>query len=424
MQDLETSYSRARFSTTNYYAIDLIEEQSINGIINERQQQLDAALREISGLETVMDSIKNHRRQLVEKKDKIIQSMGLHKRLVSALWRLPAELLSQNFVYCLPEPRHLWSSSKLAPLLLTKICRRWREVAYWQRIAFYNDLWLKRSRGLPLSLKIQFSGDHPLRFRSIIQPYINQISSLSLSFFSDTNKPELILSDLPALQELTLDAHNRPTMLAIAGSISRVPSTMRSLKIEWPVFQLAHFRTFNPILAHLTNIDAPISQLTAVPRLLHLCPNLSSLKVRAVVNRQIRVMEPFTHTKLQSLRIAHDLGDTIQLPGLFDALSLPSLRLLEARYIGTSQISTLFDSLPSSSLRELEACGGQPWPHEQLKAFLARSNCPLESLIFGVGVTTTDAQRAEYVARIPSLEVVVDPMFCDSPTPEAEGFFG
>ncbi|KAG2125668.1 hypothetical protein DEU56DRAFT_743595, partial [Suillus clintonianus] len=98
--------------------------------ISERQQQLNEVLRDISGLETVMDSIKNLRQQLVEKKDKIIKSMIVHKGLVSALWRLPTEVLSRNFHYCqcLPE-KYLPPASKLVPMLLTRICQSWREVA-------------------------------------------------------------------------------------------------------------------------------------------------------------------------------------------------------------------------------------------------------------------------------------------------------
>ncbi|KAG0694132.1 hypothetical protein DFH29DRAFT_1083952 [Suillus ampliporus] len=119
------------------------------------------------------------------------------------------------------------------------------------------------------------------------------------------------------------------------------------------------------------------------------------------------LVELFTHTRLQPLRIVHEHADKENLFGPFNALSLPSLRLLEARYLQSSEISTLFDALPRPNLRWLEFRGRQPWPHEQFGAFLTRSNCPLESLIFGIG---TDEQRAEYVALIPSLEVVVDSM--------------
>ncbi|KAG1738955.1 hypothetical protein EDB19DRAFT_1593863, partial [Suillus lakei] len=91
--------------------------------------QLDAVLQEVSGLESVMDRIKDLHQQLLKKKDNIIQSMNLHRGLVSALWSFPTEILSLIFVHCLPETEHLLPSSKLAPMLLTRICRRWRDVA-------------------------------------------------------------------------------------------------------------------------------------------------------------------------------------------------------------------------------------------------------------------------------------------------------
>ncbi|KAG1798693.1 uncharacterized protein BJ212DRAFT_1440084 [Suillus subaureus] len=90
MPDLETPYSRTTFNNPNHCAIEL-EDQSINAIITERQHQLDKVLHDILGLQTVTDGI--HTLQ-VEQKNKIIESINLHKRLVSPLWRLPTEVLS------------------------------------------------------------------------------------------------------------------------------------------------------------------------------------------------------------------------------------------------------------------------------------------------------------------------------------------
>ncbi|KIK37619.1 hypothetical protein CY34DRAFT_49080, partial [Suillus luteus UH-Slu-Lm8-n1] len=47
----------------------------------------------------------------------------------SAICRLPTEILSQIFVFCLPQDQHLSPKPGLAPMLLTTIWRRWREVA-------------------------------------------------------------------------------------------------------------------------------------------------------------------------------------------------------------------------------------------------------------------------------------------------------
>ncbi|KAG2364340.1 hypothetical protein BDR07DRAFT_1280006, partial [Suillus spraguei] len=80
-------------------------------------------LHEISHIETIMDGIQNLRQQLVEKKNKIIGSINSHERLRSVMWRLPTEILSQICISCLPEDKYLQLTSRLAPLLLTRICR-------------------------------------------------------------------------------------------------------------------------------------------------------------------------------------------------------------------------------------------------------------------------------------------------------------
>lgn len=50
----------------------------------------------------------------------------------------------------------------------------------------------------------------------------------------------------------------------------------------------------------------------------------------------------------------------------------------------------------------IHQCG----PHEGFKVFLEQSERPLENLIFGAVVITTEEQRAEFVAVIPFLKVV------------------
>ncbi|KAG1742870.1 hypothetical protein EDB19DRAFT_1604251, partial [Suillus lakei] len=60
-------------------------------------------------------------------------SMNLHKRLMSALWCFPTEILSQIFCHCLPKipelPDLQLPSELSTPMLLTRICRQWRGVA-------------------------------------------------------------------------------------------------------------------------------------------------------------------------------------------------------------------------------------------------------------------------------------------------------
>lgn len=169
---------------------------------------------------------------------------------------------------------------------------------------------------------------------------------------------------------------------AIVQCISRLPITLRRLEIIGPSFDLDHVSLCSRVWAHLTNVVIAIRQPNAIVRLLQLGPNLSSLAIRTSLC-SIQALVPFTHVGLQSLRINGDFAPQPRLPDLFDSLSFPNLRTFEAGYI-------------------------EPWPHAEFKAFLTRSNCALETLILGVWTGTTDEQRAEYVALVPSLKVVSD----------------
>ncbi|KAG1890168.1 hypothetical protein F4604DRAFT_651478 [Suillus subluteus] len=353
--------------------------------------QLDVVKHKVSG----QNGVSYRRRQLVEEKAKIVLSKN------SAIWRLPTEILAQIFLYCIPEDGNCTPAPYLAPVLLTTVCRRWREVALdmpslwcrlrlevgngdWQQRAFSYDSYLKRSRGRQLSLTLEGHDTDWTELRSLLQPYIDQISSLSVGFFS--NCGSLALTDFRGLEELVIyNGADYNLVLAVVRSIAQLPLNTRSLKLMdlWPDFEL--LSDFNPLAwPSLTNLEIAVDELDCIPYLLRLCPNLLSLTVVGLF--AVEAEEVFRHDKLRSLRVYGDLHlDWVGTLGLFDAIILPSLRVLEVRNSGQ-------------------------WPHEDFKTFLTRSRCPLESLIFGDGVLITEQQEAEYATLLPSLELVVDPM--------------
>ncbi|KAG2350109.1 hypothetical protein BDR05DRAFT_1055628 [Suillus weaverae] len=340
-------------------------------------------------------------RQLVEEKVKIVQSNNSHGGFSSAFWRLPTEILAQIFLYCIPEDGNWMPAPYLAPMLLTTVCRRWREVAVdmpglwrrlqlevghgdWQQRAFCYDSYLQRSRGRQLSLTLECHNNDWTELRSLLQPYVDQISSLSLGFFAGAGA--LVMSDFHALEELVIYTDGSDPVLAVARSIAQLPLNLRSLKFMDLWLNDTMLSGFNPLAwAGLTNLEIVVDGLDSFPRLLRLCPNLSSLTMIGIFTT-IETSETLVHSNLQSMRISGDLHlDSIRNLGLFDAITFPNLHAIEVRNIGQ-------------------------WPHEEFKAFLTRSQCPLESLIFGGGVMTTDEQLAEYVTLFPSLKLVADPM--------------
>lgn len=253
----------------------------------------------------------------------------------------------------------------------------------WERVAFYYDLWFKRSQGHPLSLAL--GRYHSTKLRNLLRPYITHITSLRVSIYSFQGEhPQLFVADLPALQDLAILGMTCSDIPTIAQSVSRLPSTIRSLRVidMKPFFDIERLSSFSPVWVHLTDVQIAVCRPNEVIHLLQLCPNLSSL-TSYVAFSQIEPLNLFTHTKLQSLCILYDPLLVRPLCDLFSAMSLPNLRVLEAR-------------------RNVS------WPHQDMKALLARSNCPLETLTIGGQVMITDAQQAEYVSLAPSLKVVVD----------------
>jgi len=71
----------------------------------------------------MLDDLKNQRDALGE----IIYE---HYRLLTPIRRMPDDILSEIFLWCLPDKHNAVMSASEAPLLLGRVCSRWRYVAY------------------------------------------------------------------------------------------------------------------------------------------------------------------------------------------------------------------------------------------------------------------------------------------------------
>lgn len=317
---------------------------------------------------------------------------------------LPTEILSEIFLYCLPEDEHLWPASSLAPMLLTTICRRWREVAvglpmlwcrlylrfdsHWeQKRVFCYEPWLKRSKGCPLSLRLETRTNWK-ELRSLLQPYIQKISSLLLIFLPG-NEP-FTMENFHTLKELTMQSFHGtvyPMHEEVDRSLLKLPVNLRRVNMMTLSYFPENLDLFaNSAWAGLTHIEIGVLGLDSFLRVLRICPNLSSLVLNGIFD-PIELPESITHSNLQSLCLYGDWTWYIDGElGLFKDVTLPNLRVIEAHRMGA-------------------------WPHEEFMEFLRRSNYPLESLIFGGEVFSAAWQRAEYATLMPSLELVADPEF-------------
>ncbi|KAG1856128.1 hypothetical protein F4604DRAFT_1215802 [Suillus subluteus] len=266
--------------------------------------------------------------------------MVLDKRLPSAfsIWpgRLPTEVLCHIFDYCLPDTKYLSPTPDMAPILLTRVCRRWREVAVdmpslwcrlslkvflkdWQQNAFCYDTWLKLITRT--SALVQWQGHVSTELQNLLQPYLKQVLSLSILSLENAEKPALVLKNLSELQQLTIRIVG-PLEHALTQFFPCMPFTLRSLEVTGPLFDLMCLDTLNHVLPHLTNIRINIYNSITCLRLFQLAPNLSSLSI-GILFFEIQALTPFTHTKLQFLRIVDVIGSTDQLPDLFERSLIP-----------------------------------------------------------------------------------------------------
>ncbi|KAG1747733.1 uncharacterized protein EDB91DRAFT_1262675 [Suillus paluster] len=349
--------------------ISAVQHISVSTIIAKHQQQLDEVVQDMSGLENIIHSIRGLRKQLAKKQGKIIQSLNLHKSGLQS------------------------PSTEEGHMPLTRIYRRWTEVAMgtpslWcslyatdidcQPAAFCYDIWLKRSQGRPLSLTLDCLPNENVKLRNLIQPYNTQISHLCILFGLGATTPELMLQNLPALQELDIHWHKHSAdmeLTVLPRTVSRL-STLRSLKASgW--FSLS---SSSPGWTHLTSVrgitivdqwNFPLAPVSSRPRSLAITLDDDGIQYVA--------QGPWSHS--------HTRAFNVSVPCLLYALTLPgsrtlSLDLVILRFGGTVQLT---------------------WPHDAFKAFLARSDCPLDCLKFDSDLPPTEEQRAEHVALSPSL---------------------
>ncbi|KAJ7933061.1 hypothetical protein B0H13DRAFT_1700924 [Mycena leptocephala] len=145
---------------------------------------------------------------------------------------LPSEIVSEIFIHFLPiYPLCPPLTGILSPTLLTRICRQWREISLatpmlWRAIScHYNDIpverqvqiliiWLRRSRGCPLSIQIDHETRHVPEILAAAIPHLARWDVIKLhlspSHFPTINCP------MPLLRELHLSLEGDPDPDVIA----------------------------------------------------------------------------------------------------------------------------------------------------------------------------------------------------------------
>lgn len=74
--------------------------------------------------------LEEHLRELNQQRDALEDKVTGYQGMFSPARRLLPEVLQEIFIHCLPTDRNPAMSATEAPLLLGRVCRQWRDVAY------------------------------------------------------------------------------------------------------------------------------------------------------------------------------------------------------------------------------------------------------------------------------------------------------
>ncbi|KAJ7709442.1 hypothetical protein B0H17DRAFT_226921 [Mycena rosella] len=314
--------------------------------------------------------------------------------IVYPVLTLPPEITSEIFYHCLPASHH-WNSADpgKAPMLLTHVCRAWREIALstpalWAEFAGLRssgnyarifETWLSRAGTLPLSIRLHAGyldlGD------DIFQTFARcscKVRSLELSM-RDKHFHEMERArdrwSFPLLQILELHGDRfqmeRPIELFIDSPRLREVSIkeLPPLSISLPWQQLTKFASSLWTVADCLKIFC-------------LIPNLKECTFANCELEEDPDLPVLSHSNLQSLTLLDDDGFIIGLNTL-NFLSLPALR--------TFVLEFSVDELAFEDI---------------FNAFLSRSSPPLRKFSFSLlGFTDFDITLLSRTSKLVELEI-------------------
>ncbi|KAJ7724943.1 hypothetical protein DFH07DRAFT_854467 [Mycena maculata] len=400
------------------------ECQKIRDLLVGPRAEIAALTDEIVATQAWLDELSRKRAVLTEFVD-------AHLKLVSPIRRLPADVMQEIFVACLPSGQNSVMSEQDAPLLLCHICRAWRSLALstpllWasfhivlpsmDEMPSMNETvneWLCRSGILPLSISVAAPRHYEYDLSTFLQTLIGfsprwnhiRFNLRTYNFFS----PLALLSpaDVPILQTLVLKGFNWTSdtpgtpnnHLGFMGT-----SSLRSLQIPTgPLTStlLSHWGNLRRL--SFRNSTAVVSADEALT-ILRKCPLLEMLSLHLTGGN----VPPVTPCHMEYLRdlnvVAHS---TMPTSNIFQHIIAPNLAHLEYRSsIAGSDLP--FTAMLSSS--------------RSLEGLSLKSRVPTTSLVHTLALIPNLRRLLLNEPVLPSGEY--DPLFMsllNRPAPEAGG---
>ncbi|KAF7346509.1 hypothetical protein MSAN_01879000 [Mycena sanguinolenta] len=219
-------------------------------------------LGEIARIDAQIEEMELALTELKAKRASLQRPIDAHRALASPMRLIPHDVLLEIFFACLPSEHNALIDPAEAPLLLGRICRHWRSVAYsapmlWSSIHipsldYHNtppnillglqkfvEAWLERSATCPLSVSLSDSSvefDDTFKNLSLVLQILGvsrRLRYLTLDADADFLRPILQLGaeDFPLLKSIRMNVENQP----ISTNFLEIP-TLEDVALRAPLF--------------------------------------------------------------------------------------------------------------------------------------------------------------------------------------------
>lgn len=376
LESLLQSPSKSISSTETTFSLPMTPSGSIingEGIVDKGRDNLEKLKKEFAECRLTLDKL---------------------EALLSPIRLLPMELIGEIFNHCSGNIAYGSMSLNSGPLLMTHVCSSWRTIAInkpnlWTHICVTIEsddikrgwpalvqLWVERSKNMPLSIRIQESETHDYRKQphSVFFGVLDILSTRCLQWKSVElvnrhyraqgkrqwfrNSPWA--DSFPVLESFHL---NSRTMDAdeVRWLTKMLSSSPRLHAVSW-IVKAAPSRPALPWsqLSQLTLVL--FSTLEEIYEIMSGSPQLQKLDVTIQTFAGMHAQAQLTHAMLRTLYIS--CAGNLE-PAVFDSFTLPNLQDLT------------IDQMPETFPLEING----PWPHAALLRFFQRSKCKLQRLV-------------------------------------------
>ncbi|KAK6996917.1 hypothetical protein R3P38DRAFT_3068450, partial [Favolaschia claudopus] len=329
---------------------------------------------------------------LCVQRDRVKDYVDSHKALISHPRRLPQDILEEIFLACLPTAHNAVMSVTEPPLLLGRICGRWRSITFalprlWASLHIHVDYvrwdeervaaideWLKRASPFPLSIYVHgrdgpgFNDDPAVV--DILTRHSSYWSTLHLYKLSPEAVSSLAKENAPALSDIEIhfrddfEEDKESPFLASRFLLGKNQPCISVVTVDPPSF----VPTTPFMWSHISDLSLERAQSVAYGpedgcfdmatayRLFEGCPRLRSLKLPIAVQffqARFRV-RPLMVSSLEMLSIDNNSTTSDAFEHFIDNLIMPQLTKLHLvnsdRYYGSELVEpSVFERLTERS---------------------------------------------------------------------------